>query len=279
MSLRVLQGGPKAPDQALGVAEYIWICPETQVLTAKSRVITVGRDVNGDFVPVIPGWSTMEGAYLLNPCHYLPDPFRSQPAFLVLCEVHDQDDCHVKGNNRQILREKMLENSDVWFGFHANFKLSGVRQQNFVALEKHFGACIDAGLMIHSFSQLGEFSVGPRGMPQTIDPEPPNAVVVCDHLILAEYLLFKATTMENIEVIPQSLSLTFSTAEMRAKAPEGKVLHETLQKLKQCRPHFDFRPNVVSQGGGFEAIETFYYPPSTDPYVAALDMLKALEKS
>jgi hypothetical protein len=110
-SLKVIDGSSL---RTLGLAEYLWV--ENGALRSKVRAIPVGENTDGP-VPILEAWNTHDDQgqpVLLSPCHYLPDPLRPQPSYLVLCEVRDLRDVSLPTNTRSALR--FLERQEVFLG-------------------------------------------------------------------------------------------------------------------------------------------------------------------
>ena len=297
MSLRVIHGGPTAPTQGIGLADYVWISPDGD-LESKTRIIPVGVDANKEPVPVIDRWTahTNHGPILLSPCHYLPDPLRPQPSFITLCEVRDKDDNCPVSNHRNTLRHLLGRDQTIWWGFRQEYELyesavnvEAAPKEHFAVAERHLGACMDAGLMIHSADlATGNFKVGHRGMPATVDPDAPTALVVADHLWIARYLLTKVAREYGLEPSYANLQCAafFSTERMRNLAPTGIDLADNIIRLgtalasdedSSWRP--DLRACVVAQQGGFECLEDQNPPGTMDPYQIAGRLLAAIRNT
>jgi len=297
MSLRLIHGGPDTPTQAIGLADYVWVSPGG-ILKAKTRVIPVGVDANKDFVPVIERWTahTEEGIIILSPCHYLPDPLRPQPSFITLCEVRDRDDNCPHTNYRSALRDLLGRDDPVWWGFRQGFGLLSLdpagpprAKDVLMVIERHIGACMDAGLMIHSADLHGSnFKVGYRGMPSTVDPDAATALVVADHLWIARYLLIKVAREYGLSPSFRGSGLNssafFSTERIRRMASTGIDLADTILRLGTALAEDGnsswlpaLRACVVSSSGGFECIEDQRPPTNMDPYRIAGRLLKAIQ--
>lgn len=327
MGLRVISGGGEV---RLGMAEYIWVAPDAKV-RFKSRTIQVATDPNGDPVPIPENWSVREGAeFVLVPCHYLADPLRPQPSFLVLCEVRDLSDRIAHFNRRAELRDLVAHDQwDTWWGFTQPYSLGFneagsslvLERAHYQVAERHFGACMDAGLMISSASwdrPLGreglvwEFKVGPRRLPQSIDPDAPNALVIADHLWIARQLLVRvAREYGLVAQFPWNhrMTVSFSTAKMRASEEttrsnalwmskefearrgedieklyrhareDSRYTEETARRWAEDNaPHFDFRPRVSAPDRSRTYAECSGWPAAHDPYVVASRVLSLFSK-
>jgi len=227
---------------------------------------------------------------ILVPCFYLPDPTRPQPNYIVLCELRDADDHCIESNWRSKLR-KALEargkmSNLVWFGFEQDYEHQeagdgedeGFEARRFAASERHIGACFDAGLLFHSaWNPPGgaswDFKVGYRGFPQDLDPDPPNALIVADHLIIARYLMEKIGGSKGLVPAWDDLSVFISTPDLRDissdAAAEAHRLKFVLSDLGRTRhlPH--------PTQGGYQCIQV-HRDEFADPYKLALDVLTAV---
>jgi glutamine synthetase len=263
----------------------VWVSP-SGTLVSKTRVIPIGVDANKEVVPVIERWTaqTANEPILLSPCHYLPDPLRPQPSFISLCEVRDKEDECPATNYRGKLRKLIERDQTTWWGFRQEYGLITDPQQPentatfrdwFAVAERHLGACMDAGLMIHSADlEGGNFKVGVRGMPTSIDPDAPNALVIADHLWIARYLLKKVAREQGLlpSYSGKRCTTFLSTATMRQQASTGIDLAEILVRFgtrlakdESALWEPSLRASVVSQQGGFECIEDQGPPGHFDP--------------
>ncbi len=188
MTLRTIQGGPDSPLQR-GRADYLWLDPGG-VLHTKLMAIGVGKDERGDPTPLVPR-TTLRNEIILCPAHVIPNPLLEQPSFLVLCETRDVQDHCLEWNHRAKLRAllKAGDRSGQWWGFRQAFifKSNLTCFADSLVGERFFGACLDAGLLIHSRSSV-HFNLGPRGFTMADDRDA-TAVLVADHLIFARFLL------------------------------------------------------------------------------------------
>jgi hypothetical protein len=232
---------------------------------------------------------------ILVPGFFLPDPTRPQPNYIVICEVRDANDQCVEHNERAKLRQALEDRGKqvnlVWFGFEQNYShevMSDSGGRGFVAhhfeasrfsgAERHIGACFDAGILFHSaWNQSGkhlwDFKVGYRGFPQDLDPHPPNALIVADHLIIARYLMEKICASKGLQPLWEDLAAFVSTAALREvggdSAEVAKNLSEACVEVgtTRCLPH-PARPE-------YRCVEVSPGKPN-DPYKLALDVLNAV---
>jgi hypothetical protein len=294
MTLRLIDGG-SSPPQRLGLADYVWI-DDSGTMRSKTRVIPVGVDTAGDPIPLIERWTTHEGSrvVLLSPCHYLPDPLRPQPSFITLCEVRDEDDTCRSSNQRSVLRQALGPDDSIWWGFRQGYLLDPMfseppgkasSKDYFLVAERHLGACMDAGLMIHSadFDDVS-FKIGPRGMPQSVDPESPTALVAADHLWMARYLLKKVAREFGLvpNFVRRRCSVFFSTETMRRRALFRTDLAESILRLGtrfsgRNQPWVpSLRAGVVTREEGFECLEDIGPPGNMDPYTMVLHWIETI---
>lgn len=286
-SLRVIKGGEAV---GMGLADYIWPS-QAGHLMVKRKAILIAKDDKNEPVPSLDRWTFQhfEGTtHILVPCHYLPDPLRPQPSFICLCEERDAHDECVEANHRVRLREALdarRRSELIWWGFEQNYVLTESAespifdQRRFLTAERHLGACFDAGLLIHSACfDLGasswNFKLGVRRFPQDFDPNPPSAIVVSDHLLIARYLMEKTAAEQGLRVEWGALGFFVSTTELReptARATRAEVerLHRVLGTVGATRnvPH--------PTHGGVECIEVQRKEPG-DPYAVATDVLNLI---
>ena len=229
MTLRLIKNEPRV----LGVAEYIWV-DAGGTLLSKTRTVTSAQDDGSELVPIIEKWTYSaphqlghrNTQYILSPCHYLADPLRPQPSFIVLCEVRDQNDCTVAFNKRSVLRRALDTEGNklgLWWGFRQQYGLVGNPNECHKVAERHFGACLDAALYVHSFRQdtdgTWEFKIGPRQTPKEIDPLEPSAEAMADHLWIARHLLVRIGQEAGVNVAflrQHRCSVFFSSEAMRS---------------------------------------------------------------
>ncbi|OHD25077.1 MAG: hypothetical protein A2Y38_02710 [Spirochaetes bacterium GWB1_59_5] len=278
MSLQVIQGGESLT--AIGLADYVWLARDN-VVRCKKRAIQVPDDPDGQPIFLGQRWVCREGdeQYLLVPVFFFVDPLRPAPSFVTLCEVKTLDDQPVAWSSRSRLRTLLQGNRNVrynWFGFRQPYRLTGdnATRASYVA-ERHLGACLDAGLLIHSAEVSADgccFKVGPRGFNDEIDPDQPDAVTASDHLLLACHLLIKAALDEGLGVEFQPRSITCSTLKLRTELSraEADKLGAALARLSITPP----RSVVDAVRRGVVAVE--YQPQQLDPYSAGWSLLTAI---
>jgi len=303
--LQVIKGGEV---MGMGLADYVWLDDDGNI-AFKKRSILIGKNAKGDPVPLVDRWSfefcpCEEDEYgnacqcdgenstnrILVPAFFLPDPTRPQPNYIVLCHVKDDQDQPVESNNRAKLLEAMEKRGQgsklVWFGFAQGYALEdpedyesdGRLQRAFLASERHIGACFDAGLLFHSAwnepaAGSWRFKVGRRGFPQDIDPDPPSALVVADHLVVARYLMEKIGGGKGLLPEWGTLEPYVSTAQLREpggdKTFQANAIKMDLEDLGETR----FVPHPTQ--GGYQCIQVIRDEPG-DPYKLALDILTAV---
>ena len=192
MTLRVISGDD---TMQLGVADYVWT-DLTGEFHTKNRVIEVYGGV-----PRIERWvgvfPSPDEEVILSPCYYVPDPFRPQPCYVVLCEVRNMEDVAHKWNKRATLRA-FLEHKHPGplVGFRQLYEMNPQVASSYQVAEKQMGACVDAGLMIRGASFYEElpdwyFEIAPRNVGMDEEQEQP-VINLCDHLMIARYFLGRA---------------------------------------------------------------------------------------
>lgn len=201
-------------------AEYIWI--DGQKPTAKLRSKTKVLDNVVTSVKDIPEWGfdgsstkQAEGHFsdcLLQPISYCKDPIRGGENILVMCEVLNPDHSVHPSNYRAHLRElaEKYKDQECWFGIEQEYTFfDGIKPLGWPdsglpapqggyycgvgadevfgreIVEKHFSACLDAGLAIVGINgevmpAQWEFQVG------TVGP-----LEVSDQLWLCRWLLYR----------------------------------------------------------------------------------------
>jgi hypothetical protein len=303
--LQLIKGGEV---MGMGLADYVWLTDDGDI-NFKKKSVLIAKDKAGDPAPLADRWTfshcpecdnecECEDAVtrILVPCFYLPDPTRPNPSYIVLCEVRDADDVCVESNWRAKLRAAMDERGSganlVYFGFEQDYahaeasgsEDSGFEARRFAAAERHIGAMFDAGLLFHSAwnspgSEHWDFKVGVRGFPNDLDPDPPNALIVADHLIIARYLMEKICGSHGIVPLWEDLASFVSTDALRQPgsdfAAEADRLDEALTELGRTRrvPH--------PTRGGTSCIELTqespddFGHPDVNPYKLALEVLCA----
>lgn len=218
MTLRAIQGGADAIIEP-GRADYLWVDAEGRV-QCKQVAIGVGKDTDGDPAPLVPRITMRD--LLLSPAHVVPDPTLTQPTYMVLCEVRDLEDRCVDWNFRAKLRRAFEEGDrhGSWWGLRQSVALhNATKAQTWSIWERFFGACLDAGLLIHS-QDREHFNLGPRPFRSEGDRDS-TAVLVADHLIFALHLMRKVALAHGIESTPQLLTPYVSTGSMRAGLQGG----------------------------------------------------------
>jgi len=289
--LQVIRGGEVL---GMGIADYIWLDDDGD-LSWKKKTILITKDDLGAKTPVLDRWSFFDDdsgkTSIVVPCHFLPDPTRPQPNFIVLCEVRDDQDIPVDTEYRAKLRKKIAalgsQGTLAWFGFEQDYTVedSGSKdepnfeQRKMAVAERHFGACFDAGLMLHSMCGYPgcspwDFKVGVRDFPQDIDPDPPNALVVADHLIIARYLMHKIAGDSGLYPEWQGIRPFISTAALREPGADVDYVAMNLEtSLDDIANGFRRVPHPTR--GGVVCLEV-EYEDSANPYQLALDMLRAV---
>lgn len=219
-------------------AEYIWLdgtCP-TQDLRSKTRVINHERisfDPKDYPIWSFDGSSTAQASgsssdLLIKPVRVVKDSIRGHNNVLVLCEVWNPDHTPHATNSRSKF-VKVLENGgyeqEALFGFEQEYTLfNGVNPLGWPTeglpkpqgpyycsvgatkafgrniVEQHLQYCIDAGLCIYGINAevmpgQWEYQVGYRGFKE----DELNALTICDHQILARWLLLR--TAEDFGVV------------------------------------------------------------------------------
>lgn len=207
-NLRMIKG--TSPPQ-IGVADYVWF-DSLGNPHFRLRPIEVFDGGDQGLVPRIEHWvgrsSAGAASVILHPAHYLPDPFRPQPCYIVLCEAKSLTDQPLELNTRADLRDFVSHSFDVNLGNQISFEIAYRPQPDksgFQMAEKFVGACVDAGLLIQGAtydkdSLVWSVRVGARGFSE--DPTDPTEllVTICDHTRLALAFLDKAAREYGVAV-------------------------------------------------------------------------------
>jgi hypothetical protein len=254
----------------LGTAEYLWV--DNGQLYRKTRIITVMTGKTTDPVPIIEWWTNSDKGQetLLLPAHYVPNPLRPKPSYIVLCEVRDLKDHVVPTNTRAPLRERERPISSVmslWMGIAVAFKIEPVHK-SLEILEAFLAATIDAGIMIHSLSNF-DFKVGPR---MAEDTDPPSPLIVCDHYWIAWYLLFIIATQADARVIhdPDMPNWYYvSTSASRESSKVARLLCDG--SLSLIRPEV----YITAPNRGFTTVKGSK-ESNIDPYIVAADIVDGI---
>ena len=162
-------------------------------------------DGNGD-VPILPPWQQGD-SLILSPCHYVPNPLQPQPSFLVLCESRDSSGNIPVENTRALVRD-LPDPHQAWW------TIAQAWEGPLGLYEKHFDACLDAGLMIVAAGP-GWYTIGFRDFPSEVDADEPSALVVADHLLFAQYLLTALAKQTGAPVLFTGIRLNLSTNRTR----------------------------------------------------------------
>lgn len=269
----------------LCMAEYIWLdgATPTQQLRSKARVICEEPE-NCEDLSVFPEWgfdgsSTWQATghdsdLVLQPVRFVTDPIRGEGNYLVLCEVMNADGTPHSSNTRCKLRAALDAGAaaeEPWVGFEQEYTLFEGRNpvgwpedgypgpqgpfycgvgprvifgRDFV--EAHTAACLAADLMIFGINAevmpgQWEFQVGYRDNKD----EPADALMVCDHLWLARWLLCRIGEdygwHPSLEPKPVSgdwngagCHTNFSTKAMRNPKTGIRAIEDAAQYLEKC---------------------------------------------
>jgi glutamine synthetase len=210
---------------------------------------------------------------LLEPVRVFNDPLRGKGHYLVLCEVQNADGSLHKSNRRASLRAVLAAagvGSEPWFGFEQEYTLYregrplGFPSNGFPGpqgpyycgagadrvfgrglVEAHAKACLDAGLQIYGLNAevmpgQWEFQVGYRGL----SGENGDALVVCDHLWVARWLLHRLGEQHAIEVSFENkpvkgdwngagMHSNFSTTATRDPESGLEAIEQAIEKLAE----------------------------------------------
>jgi len=288
--LRVIEGGSTSGTD-IGVATYIWLDRHCNICS-RTKVISVAKGANGDVVPILNRWKMVEAVelpegkdvawrermnlqtktFILTPCNYTRDPLRSQPSFIVLCEVRGLDDIPDPWNARARLR-KLVEGKDMmpgddpeetpagllgtWWGIQQHFhSLRGNEESiNTDIREKFLLSCVDAGLRIHSASNK-HYWLGPRNITDDIDVEEPGPLVIADHTILARFLYERLLFEQGFsrDTIHMPCSIYLSTEELRTNPDAVGNLTIILDGLKKDHPTRLYIPALNEEGETYRAM-------------------------
>lgn len=227
---------------------------------------------------------------ILVPCFFLPDPTRPQPSYIVLCEVRDVDDECVKSNTRAKLRQAFdargKQTNLVWFGFEQDYTHSeigsaeenGFEARRFKSAERHIGAMFDAGLMFHNAwnspgQEKWDFKIGYRGFPQDLDPHPPNALIVSDHVVIARYLMEKICASDGLYAHWINIAAYVSTPVLRELGNHNGLEAQNIEMA--CAGIGETRKLSLPTRPEWQCVE-ICLDKASDPYALAFDVLNAV---
>lgn len=250
----------KDDTPAFGTAEYIWV--KDGKLHWKTRVITVMSNKHGEGTPIIEWWTT--DGMLLLPAHYVPNPLKPKPSFIVLCEVRDMQDRVVEWNTRAPLRlhePQMTTVAGMWLGISAVFKITPYTQAASI-LSTFLAAAIDSGIMIHSLSSE-DFKVGPR-QAGDLDVDPPSPLIVCDHYWIAWHLMLTIATSQGAKLQHSDASNQYYVST-KASRESTKVAHQIASSMRFLdQPEY----RITAPDRGYTTV-CGKAEPNQDPYVVA----------
>jgi len=312
-NLRLISGGQnKAPGgspsqianiKGIGMADYVWPAQDGGIYWRKRPVVLIKggtvRDAS-DTVPIIEVWTfatTLPGEspevnvlnqYALNPCYYLPDPTRPEGSFLVCCEVKTLDGNPTASNSRATLRathesvgglQDSLDHRGSAWGWIQGYSLIDAKGNEVTfeisneVFEHHFGACIDAGLMIMAGDPLSlgfwSYTLGDRGFPEILEPDLPNPIIMGDQVILSRHLLSKIARDRGLRVLWDSTMLTYTDESLA----ESEDPLELLDRVEGAYPYRTWNPNSREFQISHIAVSV---PPNADPYHQAAKVLAAI---
>jgi len=257
----------KDDTPTFGSAEYIWV--KDGKLHVKTRVITVMSSKHGEDTPIIEWWTS--AGHLLLPAHYVPNPLKPKPSFIVLCEVRDMQDRVVDWNTRAPLRLREPETTSVagvWMGISATFTIAPASKTTDI-LNAFLAAAIDTGIMIHSLSQTN-FKVGPRYV-DALDLDPPSPLIVCDHYWIAWYLLQSIASDHDAAVQhgPSCHRYYVSTKASRESSKVTRKIADDLTSLDQPKVTINAPNRQYTTVMGQKE-------PNQDPYTVAAAVVDEL---
>lgn len=279
MGLRVVEGGNKTVN-GVGLADYIWLDGQGNIHVKKRAVFTITQSGGLEVVPHLEPWvatvtlsSKKQERLILVPDHYVVDPLRGPGNFVVLCEVRDADNNMHPTNTRCKLHRYYNPNGvsldplQTLWGFQQGYRFADPKDSDdakalptkeaYLAAERHLGACMDAGLPLHSGqidapNGFWNFKIGPREFPDTLDPIPCSVVTAPDFFILARYFLEKIARENNFVVQYTSCGVSYSTESTRSVlSSKGKSAEELADFILQ---NFAFPPNTPAAHRWFPKI-------------------------
>lgn len=216
----------------IGLAEYVWspaTSRDSPDLRSATRVIQVGTDDEGCDLPRLEEWSVQETR--LAPCHYLPDPRRPQPAWLVLCEPH----LGARALGARADLRRALAAGGRAIDTHLSFRLIQPGLPGPALAERWLLDCVDSGIMVSGQEHVDDnwvLTIGWRDFGEGIDPYEPGPLVVADHVHLARHLLERAALETGFKVPDWQLELIVTTGDLRS----GKVKASDLRVAGDLEP-------------------------------------------
>lgn len=265
----------------ISLVEYIWLdgCAPTRQIRSKARVVGLPENPS---VSDFPQWS-FDGSStnqaeghdsdcLLEPVYFVSDPVRGEGNYLVVAEVLNSDGTPHVSNSRAQLRAVLdagAGKDQPWLGFEQEYTMFdkvaplGWPEQGFPApqgpyycgvgskqifgrelAEEHATLCMEAGLMFYGINAevmpgQWEFQIGYRG----VEGEDGDALVVCDHMLLARWLMHRASEAYGIHVSLENkpikgdwngagMHTNFSTEPMRKAGTGKKAIDDAIKRLE-----------------------------------------------
>jgi glutamine synthetase len=226
--LKLINGETKP---LLSTAEYIWY--DGEKIFSKTKVIEIYPTSNEEQlpVPVIKPISITYGGmdFILNPVHYVLDPFQKGANYIILCDIYKDSETPHNCNTRSYL-ERVLQSgtnrSESLVGFTQQFYLYKPKKHNtgissnseiygwdFTGIDpierSHFGVgadcvsgrriilehlklCMDSGILICSANaedDLGKWNFKIGYRNFSSDEDDATPIISADHLIFARYFL------------------------------------------------------------------------------------------
>ena len=226
--LKLLDGNTKP---LISTADYIWHIGKRIFSTKK--LIEIYPTDNEEQLP-IPNINPISfqsdgKEYILNPVHYVLDPFQKGVHYIILCDVYEDSNTPHKCNTRNFLNkvvngggnksETIISYTQQFYLYSPKKHLDGLTESTSILgwdntgikpiCNSHYGvgtecvsgreilneflkACMDSGILICGFNaedDLGKWSFKVGYRNFVTDGATATPIIVSDHLIFARYLL------------------------------------------------------------------------------------------
>ena len=215
----------------LSTAEYIWY--DGEKIFSKTKVIEIYPTSNEEHLPVPvikPISINYEGMDLiLNPVHYVLDPFQQGANYIILCDIYKDSEnphpCNTRAHLNKVL-DSGGSRADSLVGFTQQFYLykpqqhtKGIQSQNQILgwdntgldpihnshyalgsecisgreiIMEHLKLCMDSGILIcstNSEKDMGKWNFKVGYRNFASDEDDATPIISSDHLIFARYFL------------------------------------------------------------------------------------------
>lgn len=226
----------------LSMAEYIWF--DGKYIFSTTKLIEIYPTEDNEHLPVpnIKPISIEDGdtEYILNPVHYVLDPFQKGIHYIILCDIYIDGETTHKCNTRAHLNkvissggdkaESLVTFTQQFYLYKPKKHLRGIDTDQSIlgwdntgipptnnpkygvgeervsgreVLMEHLRTCMDSGLLVCGFNaedDLGKWSFKVGYRNFSSDEDDAVPLISSDHLIFARYLLQRICEKYNLAV-------------------------------------------------------------------------------